>query len=64
MLNVDETLSTLKFAQRAKFIKNIAIVNEDSVRNGFASAEEVKKLRLEVASLRGKRFLSILAQGI
>jgi hypothetical protein len=59
---VEETLSTLKFAQRAKFIKNIASVNEDFVGSGFASAEEVKKLRLEVAALRGNCFLLIYVQ--
>ena len=55
MLNVEETLSTLKFAQRAKLIKNVATINEDIVGNGVASAEEVKKLRLEVATLRSKK---------
>lgn len=29
-VNYGETLSTLKFAQRAKLIKNKAIINEDS----------------------------------
>ena len=28
--NVSETLSTLKFAQRAKLIKNKAVINEES----------------------------------
>lgn len=45
--NFGETLSTLKFAQRAKMIKNLAVKNEDT--SGSFDA-----LRREVASLRQK----------
>lgn len=49
--NFGETLSTLKFAQRAKMIKNQAIKNEDT-RGSFDA------LRREVASLRQKLALA------
>ncbi|MCO5592790.1 hypothetical protein L7F22_046793 [Adiantum nelumboides] len=54
IINLEETMSTLKFAQRAKYIKNVAIVNEDTLGNGSVSAEEVKRLRLEIAALRAR----------
>ncbi|KAI5073586.1 hypothetical protein GOP47_0011599, partial [Adiantum capillus-veneris] len=54
IINLEETTSTLKFAQRAKYIKNVAIVNEDTLGNGSVSAEEVKRLRLEIAALRAR----------
>lgn len=54
IINLEETLSTLKFAQRAKFIRNVAIVNEDTLGNSSVSSEEVKRLRLEIASLRAR----------
>lgn len=40
-----ETLSTLKFAQRAKLIKNKAACNEDFVGNVKELQAEVKRLR-------------------
>ena len=40
-----ETLSTLKFAQRAKLIKNKAARNEDFVGNVRELQAEVKRLR-------------------
>ncbi|XP_019725757.1 kinesin-like protein KIF15 isoform X1 [Hippocampus comes] len=40
-----ETLSTLQFAQRAKLIKNKAIVNEDTQGNVRQLQAEVKKLK-------------------
>lgn len=40
-----ETLSTLKFAQRAKFIQNNAVINEDA-------SEEVLALRREIQELK------------
>lgn len=51
--NIDETLSTLKFAQRAKLIHNTAIVNEDMFGNPAVMGEEIRRLRLEIAALRG-----------
>ncbi|XP_077411545.1 kinesin-like protein KIF15 [Vanacampus margaritifer] len=44
-----ETLSTLQFAQRAKLIKNKAIVNEDTHGNVRQLQAEVKKLREQLA---------------
>ena len=41
-----ETLSTLKFAQRAKLIKNKAIINEDSAGTVAILKEEIKRLKL------------------
>lgn len=48
-----ETLSTLKFAQRAKFIKNNAIVNEDALGDVIAMRIQIQQLKREVARLRG-----------
>ncbi|XP_077587394.1 kinesin-like protein KIF15 isoform X2 [Stigmatopora nigra] len=44
-----ETLSTLQFAQRAKLIKNKAIVNEDTQGNVRQLQAEVKKLKEQLA---------------
>ncbi|NXQ64183.1 KIF15 protein, partial [Anthoscopus minutus] len=46
-----ETLSTLNFAQRAKLIKNKAIVNEDTQGNVNQLQAEVKKLKEQLAHL-------------
>ncbi|KAF3439497.1 hypothetical protein FNV43_RR17775 [Rhamnella rubrinervis] len=48
-----ETLSTLKFAQRAKFIKNNAIVNEDASGDVIAMRMQIQQLKKEVSRLRG-----------
>jgi kinesin family protein 15 len=45
-INFGETLSTLKFAARAKFIKNKAVVNEDS--SGSLGALQVRRERERV----------------
>uniref|UniRef100_A0A7I4FAR1 Kinesin motor domain-containing protein n=1 Tax=Physcomitrium patens TaxID=3218 RepID=A0A7I4FAR1_PHYPA len=42
-----ETLSTLKFAQRAKFIRNNAIVNEDASGDLIGLHQEIQELKLE-----------------
>ncbi|KMZ62732.1 hypothetical protein ZOSMA_44G01340 [Zostera marina] len=47
-----ETLSTLKFAQRAKFIRNNAIVNEDASGDVIAMRLEIQKLKKEVVRLQ------------
>lgn len=44
-----ETLSTLHFAQRAKLIKNKAIINEDTQGNVRQLQAEVKKLKEQLA---------------
>ncbi|XP_051113609.1 kinesin-like protein KIN-12E isoform X2 [Andrographis paniculata] len=47
-----ETLGTLKFAQRAKYIKNHAIINEDASGDVLALRLENQNLRKEVSRLR------------
>ncbi|KAM8737455.1 kinesin-like protein KIF15 [Acanthopagrus schlegelii] len=44
-----ETLSTLHFAQRAKLIKNKAVINEDTQGNVKQLQAEVKKLKEQLA---------------
>uniref|UniRef100_A0A8C3V280 Kinesin family member 15 n=1 Tax=Catharus ustulatus TaxID=91951 RepID=A0A8C3V280_CATUS len=46
-----ETLSTLNFAQRAKLIKNKAVVNEDTQGNVSQLQAEIKKLKKQLAQL-------------
>ncbi|XP_036074761.1 kinesin-like protein KIF15 isoform X2 [Rousettus aegyptiacus] len=46
-----ETLSTLNFAQRAKLIKNKAVVNEDTQGNVSQLQAEVKRLKEQLAQL-------------
>nr|XP_006116481.2 kinesin-like protein KIF15 [Pelodiscus sinensis] len=46
-----ETLSTLNFAQRAKLIKNKAVINEDTQGNVNQLQAEVKKLKEQIAQL-------------
>jgi hypothetical protein len=48
-----ETGSTLKFAHRAKQIKNRAVVNEDRSQSAVEMAAELARLRQEVAVLLG-----------
>ncbi|KAG6533292.1 hypothetical protein ZIOFF_007158 [Zingiber officinale] len=48
-----ETLSTLKFAQRAKFIRNNAIVNEDASGDVISMRLQIQQLKKEVNHLRG-----------
>ncbi|KAG6737204.1 hypothetical protein POTOM_059752 [Populus tomentosa] len=47
-----ETLSTLKFAQRAKFIKNNAIINEDASGDVIVMRMQIQQLKKEVSRLR------------
>ncbi|EFJ11654.1 hypothetical protein SELMODRAFT_125786 [Selaginella moellendorffii] len=58
--NGEETLSTLKFAQRAKLMRNAAVVNEDMLGNPAIMGEEIKRLRLEIATLRGRAILCLV----
>ncbi|KAI5932113.1 Kinesin-like protein KIF15 [Manis javanica] len=58
-----ETLSMLNFAQRAKLIKNKAVVNEDTQGNVSQLQAEVKRLKEQLAQLASgqvppERFLS------
>ncbi|CAA7015568.1 unnamed protein product [Microthlaspi erraticum] len=47
----NETLSTLKFAQRAKLIQNNAEVNEDASGDVTALQQEIRKLKIQLSSL-------------
>lgn len=51
--NAEESLSTLKFVERAKLMRNDAVVNEAMMGNPAVMGEEIRRLRLEIASLRG-----------
>lgn len=48
-----ETLSTLKFAQRAKLIKNQALVNEEATGNVEMLKSEIKRLKEELNKFIG-----------
>ncbi|XP_043298842.1 kinesin-like protein KIF15 isoform X3 [Cervus elaphus] len=52
-----ETLSTLNFAQRAKLIKNKAVVNEDTQGNVTQLQAEVKRLKEQLAQLTSGQML-------
>uniref|UniRef100_A0A452EG82 Kinesin-like protein KIF15 n=1 Tax=Capra hircus TaxID=9925 RepID=A0A452EG82_CAPHI len=52
-----ETLSTLNFAQRAKLIKNKAVVNEDTQGNVTQLQAEVKRLKEQLAQLSAGQML-------
>ncbi|XP_077633289.1 kinesin-like protein KIF15 isoform X1 [Crocuta crocuta] len=60
-----ETLSTLNFAQRAKLIKNKAVVNEDTQGNVSQLQAEVKRLKEQLAQLTSGQLLpeSFLTKG-
>ncbi|CAK9267106.1 unnamed protein product [Sphagnum jensenii] len=47
-----ETLSTLRFAQRAKFIQNNAVVNEDASGDVNGLRQQIQQLKEELARLR------------
>ncbi|KAL6637861.1 hypothetical protein ACP70R_025433 [Stipagrostis hirtigluma subsp. patula] len=48
-----ETLSTLKFAQRAKYIRNNAIINEDASGDVLSMRLQIQNLKKEVRRLQG-----------
>uniref|UniRef100_A0ACD5XRF6 Uncharacterized protein n=1 Tax=Avena sativa TaxID=4498 RepID=A0ACD5XRF6_AVESA len=48
----NETLSTLKFAQRAKLIQNNAVVNEDASGDVLALQHQIRLLKDELAVLK------------
>ncbi|KAJ1675105.1 hypothetical protein EV182_001927 [Spiromyces aspiralis] len=49
-----ETLSTLRFAQRAKLIKNKAVVNHDVQGDVSQLQAEIRRLKLELQQLKGE----------
>lgn len=50
--NMHETISTLRFARRTKFIKNRAVVNEDLTADANLLKQEIAMLNAEVAKYR------------
>ncbi|KAM4625881.1 kinesin-like protein KIF15 [Polymixia lowei] len=54
-----ETLSTLQFAQRAKLIKNKAMINEDTQGNVRQLQAEVKKLKEQLAQALSSQALTV-----
>ncbi|KAG8098161.1 hypothetical protein GUJ93_ZPchr0013g37896 [Zizania palustris] len=50
---VAETLSTLKFAQRAKYIRNNAIINEEASGDVLSMRLQIQHLKKEVSRLQG-----------
>uniref|UniRef100_W5UAD6 Kinesin-like protein KIF15-A n=1 Tax=Ictalurus punctatus TaxID=7998 RepID=W5UAD6_ICTPU len=59
-----ETLSTLQFAQRAKLIKNKAMINEDTHGNVKQLQAEVKKLKEQLSlALSTRHIITELAPG-
>ncbi|KAK9840894.1 hypothetical protein WJX84_001731 [Apatococcus fuscideae] len=62
LTNMAETLSTLRFAQRTKHIKNKAVVNEDTSGDAILLRQEINKLKEELAMLKvGASFASAWA---
>lgn len=51
----NETLSTLKFAQRARLIQNNAVVNEDASGDVLALQHQIRLLKEELAVLKRQR---------
>ncbi|XP_020889083.1 kinesin-like protein KIN-12C isoform X3 [Arabidopsis lyrata subsp. lyrata] len=51
LCSTNETLSTLKFAQRAKLIQNNAKVNEDASGDVTALQQEIRNLKVQLSSL-------------
>lgn len=51
MSSVNETLSTLQFAQRAKLIKNKAVINEESSGTIQILKAEIRRLKQEIAEM-------------
>ncbi|XP_078437398.1 kinesin-like protein KIN-12G [Wolffia australiana] len=47
-----ETLSTLKFAQRAKFIRNNAVINEEASGDVLTMRLQIQQLKQEVSRLK------------
>ncbi|KAJ3685500.1 hypothetical protein LUZ61_014664 [Rhynchospora tenuis] len=52
MCSASETLSTLKFAQRARLIQNNAMVNEDTSGDVLALQRQIRLLKEEVSLLK------------
>eukprot|EP00569_Conticribra_weissflogii_P010453 CAMPEP_0171386318 /NCGR_PEP_ID=MMETSP0879-20121228/39430_1 /TAXON_ID=67004 /ORGANISM="Thalassiosira weissflogii, Strain CCMP1336" /LENGTH=1739 /DNA_ID=CAMNT_0011898635 /DNA_START=171 /DNA_END=5387 /DNA_ORIENTATION=- len=59
MTSLTETISTLKFAQRAKQIKNTAVLNEDTCGSIAALQAEISRLKSELESSTLVRLLPV-----
>ncbi|CAM6103443.1 unnamed protein product [Calypogeia fissa] len=59
-----ETLSTLKFAQRAKFIRNNAVINQDASGDVVALRQRIEELKVEVDRLRRESMLRVSSSRI
>jgi len=64
LLCLRETMSTLQFGQRAKFIKNKPIVNEDESGSVQALQDEIKTLKLELEKWKKKNTSQSIAGSI
>ncbi|KAJ2656946.1 Kinesin-like protein kif15 [Coemansia sp. RSA 1200] len=53
MCNDMETASTLRFAQRAKMIRNNAVVNQDMQGDVSQLQAEIQRLKLHIANMQG-----------
>ncbi|KAL7002771.1 hypothetical protein U1Q18_003927 [Sarracenia purpurea var. burkii] len=58
-----ETLNTLKFAQRAKLIKNNAVVNEDSSGDVIALQHQIRVLKEELSAFKRQNVSRSLSFG-
>ncbi|KAL6847284.1 hypothetical protein ACP4OV_023137 [Aristida adscensionis] len=61
--SASETLSTLKFAQRARLIQNNAIVNEDASGDVLALQHQIRCLKEELAVLKHQHVTRSLSFG-
>jgi kinesin family protein 15 len=52
--NYGETLSTLRFAQRAKHIRNKAVVNENTTGDSALLRKEIQRLKAELANYQAR----------
>ncbi|VVA97974.1 unnamed protein product [Arabis nemorensis] len=64
LCSTNETLSTLKFAQRAKLIQNNAKVNEDASGDVTALQQEIRKLKVQLSSLMKNHSCGALSECI
>ncbi|QDZ25117.1 kinesin [Chloropicon primus] len=60
---LEETLSTLKFAQRAKTVKNTSSVCEETIGSVVALQAELKKVKAELLSLQSDQGMSQMSLG-
>jgi Kinesin motor domain len=59
ILSYGETLSTLRFAERAKYVKNQAVINEDSIGTILELKEEVNRLK-NLLKLNSNQYVNLV----